>query len=399
VGISVFSLLALAITVPASLTGRVLGPVLRGHRLEAVWVGFALANLAAMATIIHTRHFQGWETVPFHFIYVSFTLLYGFRAWQRRGTVAGIAFVTITTGAATVWGVVAHWESLPEVTEVPLMTLMFLAMVYHVRRRQEATAIAQRHATERQAALDRQHEFVANASHELRTPITIARGHLDVLSEHERPRSPEAAEAFAVVRGELDRMSGLIERLLRLAIASADRVAPVECDARLMVETVFRRWEKTPGCDWRLGAVASGEIALDADQIVLALDTVIENAVRYGGEGVRIDVGSRALPGGLLALTVADNGPGIPAEALAHAFDRFHRVERSRNRKSGGSGLGLAIVRAVAEAHGGTAAIGSGAGGGVLVTVTLPGLRSDGAQPVPAAADGLDAEVGLQLSP
>ena len=396
---SLFSLVALAITIPASLTGRVLGPVLRGNRLESIWVGFALANLVAMAAIIHTRHFQGWETVPFHFIYVSFTLLYGFRAWQRRGTVAGIAFVTLTTGAATIWGVVAHWESLPEVTEVPLMTLMFLAMVYHVRRRQEATAIAERLATERQAALDRQREFVANASHELRTPITIARGHLDVLSEHERPRSPEAAEAFSVVRGELDRMSGLIERLLRLAMASAGRLELVECDARLMVETVFRRWTKTPGCDWQLGATASGAITLDADQVVLALDTVIENAVRYGGEGVRIDVGSRELSGGLLALTVADDGPGIPPEALAHAFERFHRVERSRNRRSGGSGLGLAIVRAVAEAHGGTATIGSGASGGVVVTITLPGLRSDGAQPVAAAPDGLDAEVGFQLSP
>jgi signal transduction histidine kinase len=394
---SLLSLLALVVTVPASWSKRLLGTVLGGNRLEALWVAFALANLGVIAAMISMRHFPGWETVPFHFIYVSFALLYGFRAWQRKGTVAGIAFVTLTTGAATVWGIMAHWEELPEITEVPLMTLMFLAMVYHVRRRQEATATAERLAAERQAALDRQREFVANASHELRTPITIAQGHLDVLSEHERPRSPEAAEAFSVVRGELDRMGALIDRLLKLATASAGGLDLVDCDARAMVETVFRRWAVTPGHDWQLGAVAAGTISLDADQIVLALDTVIENAVRYGGEGVRIEVGSRALSDGRLELWVRDWGPGIPAAELAHAFERFHRVERSRNRRSGGSGLGLAIVRAVAAAHHGTATISSDHG--VTVTISLPGLRSDRAEPVPAAANGLDAEVGLQLSP
>ncbi|HUZ83566.1 MAG TPA: ATP-binding protein, partial [Gaiellales bacterium] len=340
---TLLSFLALAVMWPAAWTRRVVGAVIGGHRLEAIWVAFAVANLAAMAVIIETRHLHGWETVPFHFIYVSFTLLYGFRAWQRRGTLAGIAFVTITTGLMTAWAISAGWEELPELTEVPLMTMMFLAMVYHVRRRQEATGTAQMLAAERKRDLDRQREFVANASHELRTPITIARGHLDVLRERERPRSPGAAEAFAVVRGELDRIGGLVDRLLLLESAAAGRPELAVCDAEQLVESVFRRWRPTPSHQWRMGRLAAGSITVDPAQVTLALDTVIENAVRYSSEGDVIELSSHRTGEGSLALVVRDEGPGIPAEALGRVFERFYRVDRSRNRRSGGSGLGLAI--------------------------------------------------------
>ena len=92
---------------------------------------------------IEIRYGQGWETVPFHFIYVSFTILYGFRAWRGRATLLGILFVTISTGVVTAYGIHRSWEEPPEMTEVPLMTLMFIAMVYHVRRRQQAQAVAE----------------------------------------------------------------------------------------------------------------------------------------------------------------------------------------------------------------------------------------------------------------
>lgn len=392
-------LLTLVVTVPASWGRRVITTVVGGHRLEAIWVVFAAANLLAMGVIIETRHFHGWETVPFHFIYVSFTLLYGFRAWQRRGTLAGITFVAVSTGVTTAWAISVGWEELPELTEVPLMTLMFLAMVYHVRHRQQAMAIAQRLAAERQRDLERQREFVANASHELRTPVTIARGHLEVLSRDERPRSPEAARAFAVVQDELHRMGGLIDRLLLLENAAAGRFDPVLCDAAELVAAVFRRWAVTAGDGLHLGAVSAGWIAVDRDQVTLAIDTLIENAVRYAGPDPRIELCSHAGSGGSLLVVVSDRGPGIPAEALDRVFERFYRVDTSRNREHGGSGLGLAIVRAIAEAHGGTASIASTPGEGTTVTITLPGLRSAGAQPVAAAADGLDAEVGFELAP
>ena len=139
-----------------------------GRRLELAWLAFAVVNLAAMVWMIAARALDGWETVPFHFIYVSFTLLYGFRAWRLRGTLMGLGFVIVSTGALTLWATVVGWEAVPELTEIPLMALMFAAMVFHVRRRQQATAVAEALAAARAADLERQRLFVSDASHELR---------------------------------------------------------------------------------------------------------------------------------------------------------------------------------------------------------------------------------------
>ena len=170
-------------------------------------------------------HPCGLETVPFHFIYVSFTILYGFRAWRAGRVLAGITFVAISTGIMTLLAIHAGREAWAELTEVPLMTLMFLAMVFHVRRRQQAVATAALLAAKLQTNLDRQREFVSDSSHELLTPITIARGHLDVLRRQPAFQPGEVEETTAIVLAELARMQRLIDRLLLLeAIAAADGV-------------------------------------------------------------------------------------------------------------------------------------------------------------------------------
>ncbi len=157
--------------------------LLVGDRLDRAWFVFAIANLAAMAALVELDGPHGLETVPFHFVYVSFTILYGFRAWRAGRVLLGITFVAISTGLMTLLAIHAGREDWAELTEVPLMTLMFLAMVFHVRRRQQATATAERLAVDLRESLDRQHRFVSDASHELLTPITIGRGHLEVLTE------------------------------------------------------------------------------------------------------------------------------------------------------------------------------------------------------------------------
>src|SRR5204863_8856016 len=134
---------------------------------------FAVANLGAMGVLISSDAPNGLETVPFHFVYVSFTILYGFRAWRSGRVLAGITFVAISTGIMTLLGIRAGREEWAELTEVPLLSLMFLAMVFHVRRRQQAVATAGRLAAKLQANLDRQREFISDSSHELLTPITI----------------------------------------------------------------------------------------------------------------------------------------------------------------------------------------------------------------------------------
>ena len=370
-----------------------------GRRLELAWLAFAVANLAAMVWMIAARAFDGWETVPFHFIYVSFTLLYGFRAWRLRGTLIGLAFVIVSTGVLTLWATVVGWEAVPELTEIPLMALMFAAMVFHVRRRQQATAVAEALAAVRAADLDRQRVFVSDASHELLTPITIARGHMDLLRRTRRPEPVDVAEAYEIVTGELDRMSRLINRLLvieRAASISPDDRAPVDIHA--MLTELHQRWQGTADRDWRLGPLAGGHITADADQLMLALDALVENAVQHTDLVTRSPC--RAAPSAIGSRSGFETAaPGSRPPLLQRIFDRFYRIDRSRNRRLGGSGLGLSIVRAVAHAHGGDVRAHTPADGGAEFCVTLPRRRSAEAEPVAATTDRLDGDIGLQLAP
>ena len=370
-----------------------------GFRLEAVWVAFALLNLAAMLVIIELRYGQGWETVPFHFIYVSFTILYGFRAWRGRATLLGILFVTVTTGAATTFGIYRNWEEPPELTEVPLMSLMFVAMVYHVHRRQQAQAVAEALASERERDVERKSAFLSDAAHELLTPITIGRGHLELLNRPRRPGPDEVSATCDIVLGELGRMERVINRLLLLESAGGGAPGRRErVDTAGLLRRTFERWQGTAGRDWRMAGLAPGTVAADADQLTLALDALIENAVQHTCEGGLIEIGAEAHAGGL-RIHVRDDGDGIPEEARPRVFERFYRVDGGRTRRNGGVGLGLAIVKAIAEAHGGGVSVRSSPGAGSTFELRLPGLRSAGNEPVASAADGLDHGFGFELAP
>jgi two-component system, OmpR family, sensor kinase len=169
-------------------------------------------------------------------------------------------------------------------------------------------------------------------------------------------------------------------------------------DVRSILTELHQRWEGTADRDWRLGPIAGGSITADLDQLMLALDALVENAVQHTRDGDVIGISSRAA-GERIELRIRDSGTGIPAYARERVFDRFYRIDRSRNRRLGGSGLGLSIVRAVANAHGGDVRAEASPGGGAEFVVTLPRRRSAEAQPVAAAADRLDGDVGRELPP
>ena len=176
-----------------------------GDRIDYAWLVFAIANLAAMAALVELDGPHWLETVPFHFVYVSFQILYGFRAWRAGRVVAGITFVAISTALMTLLAIHAGREDWAELTEVPLMTLMFLAMVFTsgvVSRPPRPRALA----VDLRDNLDRQRGFVSDASHELLTPITIGRGHLEVLQRLPQPSQADIDDAVTVTIGELDRM-------------------------------------------------------------------------------------------------------------------------------------------------------------------------------------------------
>src|ERR1041384_3370856 len=158
---------------------------LRHRAIEAVWFAFAAANLVAM------QLWPDWETIPFHFIWISLTLVYGFRIWAPRPTGIVLGLVIGGTGSLILADAFDGSQLWGELFEVPLMSAMFLAMVWHARRRQDALGIVEQQASERASLLERPKRFLHDASHELRTPVTIARGHLEVLKHSNGKTSPE----------------------------------------------------------------------------------------------------------------------------------------------------------------------------------------------------------------
>ncbi len=338
--------------------------LLRRRSVDLAWVLFAAANVAAMV------RWETWETIPFHFIWVSLTLLYGFRIWRTRATLAVLGAVASATGVLITVDISHGTQEWGELFEVPLMSAMFLAMVWHARRRQQALRALEALADSRASLLARQERFLHDASHELRTPVTIARGHLELHRSHMAP----SAE-IDVALDELARMERIVERLLLLAKADQpDFLTVCEIDLERFLEDVFMRWSEIAPRAWRLGTLAAGSLRADAEALRIALDALLENAVKYTGENDTIEIRSRADGHGIV-IEVADEGSGIPEQALDRIFDRFARADAARTRSDGGVGLGLAIVDAIAKAHGGRCTVRT-APAGATFALRLPRWRA-----------------------
>jgi signal transduction histidine kinase len=322
-----------------------------------------------------------WETIPFHFIWISLTLVYGFRVWEPAPTGVVLGLVIAATGSLILSDAFNGEQLWGELFEVPLMSAMFLAMVWHARRRQDAVRTLEREGAERAALLDQQRRFLHDVSHELRTPVTIARGHLEVL----RRLNGGPTQEVDIALDELRRIEHILERLLLLAKSKQpDFVVLSEIEIEPFLEDVFVRWSEVVPRGWRLGAVASGTLRADPEALRIALDALLENAVKYTEPADAITLNTRAA-GAQLVIEVADEGPGLPPEALERIFDRFARADSARSRAQGGAGLGLAIVDAIAKAHGGSCAAASTASGAVF-TLRFPQFAPAGARSAPVAA-------------
>jgi signal transduction histidine kinase len=335
----------------------------RLHWIDLAWVVFSLANLAAMVA------FPEWETVPFHFIWVSLTILYGFRVWKARPTLAILALVMVLTATSIWFDVRREAARFDELTEVPLMAAMFLAMVWHARRRLTAMEESERVSQANLRLLEREQRFVQDASHELRTPITVALGHTELIQRS--AADPTVAEDAAVIADELMRLRRLADRLLLLAGSEdPEFLYPRPVDLETIVVDAVRRWTATPR-RWLLGATEEATVMADADRLEVALDALIENAVNHTQELDTIEVAihkrdTRAV------ISVRDTGTGIPAADLGHIFDRFARADPGRSRQAGGFGLGLPIVKAIVDAHEGDVRVTSAVGVGTTFEILFP---------------------------
>ena len=201
-----------------------------------------------------------------------------------------------------------------------------------------------------QDAFASQRAFLSDAGHELRTPITIIRGHLELLGDD----PAERAESLAVVQDELDRMTRMVEDLLTLAKAERreEFLQPVLIDLDLFTEELMGKAERLGPRAWTLESVGAGRIVADRQRLTQAVMNLAGNAVQHTREGAEIALGS-ALEHGCARFWVRDSGPGVPEAERERIFERFARAGLHR-RKTEGAGLGLAIVSAIATAHGGT---------------------------------------------
>ncbi len=239
-----------------------------------------------------------------------------------------------------------------------------LAEAYNAAAERVSSSLEERRHTE-----ERMRQFSADAGHELRTPLTVISGYVSVLRRGAVAERSVAEDILATISDECERMRQLINKLMLLSrLDSVPPAATGVVDVSQIVRDAVESARPLVGGE-RLAVRADGPLTVraDTDELREAVRNLIDNARKYA-PGAAIEVSARRDDGSAI-IDVRDDGPGMPPEEQAHAFERFYRGD---SRDVPGSGLGLAIVKMAAERAGGTATLSSGAGKGTCVTIKLP---------------------------
>jgi two-component system OmpR family sensor kinase len=291
--------------------------------LDLAWVALWLCGLTGIMA------FERWEGVPFRLIWITTALL--------------VAIAVIS------------W-----------------ALMWHGRRLLAADAECVRISTENQRLLAIQRRFLQDASHQLRTPITIALGHSELLARSLADNQDK--RDINVIVGELNRLRTLSDRLLLIAASENPdflRPEPVALDQLTM--EVIRGWRPAADRRWVLGQLDAATVSADRERLRLAVDALLENATQHtaAGDMIRLSVVRSSEPP-FARMIIEDSGEGIPAGELSSIFERFATGPGTAGRR--GTGLGLALVRAVAHGHGGEVRVHSVEGAGSRFELVLPAL-------------------------
>ena len=219
-------------------------------------------------------------------------------------------------------------------------------------------------------------DFVANVSHELKTPITSIKGYVETLIDGAIKNSSDAVRFLKVIRKQSDRLDSIIDDLLTLSRLEQSEVecpltpSPLRSILTDAIEVCHLQAAKRR-IELHLECEANFTIPLNPPLMEHAIVNLLDNAIKFSSKGSRVDIGV-ATRNGQVEILVADHGSGIEREHLGRLFERFYRVDKARSRKLGGTGLGLAIVKHVAVLHGGAVSVTSNPGEGSVFSVTLP---------------------------
>jgi signal transduction histidine kinase len=331
----------------------------RGIRL--VCTVLVAANLVALA-----GH-AGWETVIIHALLAAGGVLYLVRPprtispWDAMGFGAALTLATI--GNELLEGI----EPINDVYEAWLVVFLVCGLGWLAIRRGQTAAALEELATERERLLRRQERLMYDLSHELRTPATIARGHLEPLRD-----DGNGSSAADIALDELARIDRIVERLVLLARAERGRLVEIgEIETEQCLEDILLRWSGIAERSWRLADVPAGTLHADPDALRIAVDALLENAVKYTEAGDAIELRARA-EGPVFVIEVSDSGRGVPLDSAESIFERSSRAAEGDRP---GLGIGLAIVDAIATAHGGSCTL-EPSSSGSRFALRIPGFET-----------------------
>ena len=335
-------------------------------RNVSLWLWICIA--AACAVLMWLL--PGSETVPYHLAWAAFALCFGLEVWSRRATWVALVLFSVVTGVILLDRAASGVIDTQEAAEIPLMLALMALMAWHVRRRQQAvadvTVLADRERREARA----RELLTRRTSHEMRSPLTIARGYVEVLAG--RLRGTEYAAELGVVDEELERLTRVCERLVRTMRAQQElEVDDVDLDD--VLSRTVTGWAAVADRRWLVTAKA-GRMRCSAERMRACLDTLVENAVRYTKAGDTIELYGRTGPGGSVSIGVADSGPGFAAEApipvgrgAAASMPLGSMQLEVIGDELSQTGLGLGLVEEIVARRGGTVRTGVSRWGGAEV--------------------------------
>ncbi len=344
---------------------RVVGDSELRRYLVLIWLVWALGCAVAM------QLFPGQETIPYHIGWAGFALAFGFATWHRWELIAALSGYTVVTGVIMVRRAalgILEWE---ETAEVPLMVLLAALMVWHVLRRQVALARTEELAEREAAASMARERLIRLTSHEMRTPLTIATGYVELIAA--RAVTAEDKHDAMVVTDELQRLARVGERLIRM-IGLQERVVDENVDVDQVIRQAAERWSAVSDRRWVVDS-SVGRICGSAERLRTAIDTLVENAIRYTDETDTIRL-SGFRTDEKVVVSVSDSGTGLTPEQIttlnAESDGAAHGGARDTHHDPlAGTGLGLGIVREIANAGGGNLRAAQAPEGGAGMTMTL----------------------------